>query len=50
MPSSPEEAIRQQNERISRGETSRVVDVYESDGVTKIDTFTIQAPNETTNN
>ncbi len=40
-PSSPEEAIRIQEERRANGNPPMVVNVYESDGVTVIDTFTI---------
>ena len=42
-PQSPEEAIRMQEEREKSGETMRprVIKVYEKDGVTAIDTFTM---------
>lgn len=40
-PSSPEEAIRMQEEREKAGNPPIVVNVYKSDGVTVIDTFTI---------
>lgn len=39
-PSSPEEAIRIQEERRANGNPPMVVNVYESDGVTVIDTLT----------
>lgn len=39
-PSSPEEAIRIQEERKANGNPPMVVNVYESDGVTVIDTLT----------
>lgn len=39
-PSSPEEAIRIQEERRANGNSPMVVNVYESDGVTVIDTLT----------
>ncbi|MCL2036205.1 MAG: hypothetical protein FWG83_02310 [Oscillospiraceae bacterium] len=42
MPSSPEEALRIQEERIKSGDTKRVVNVYEKDGITIIDTFTME--------
>ena len=37
----PEEAVRIQEEREKNGNPPRVINVYESDGVTVIDTFTI---------
>ena len=40
-PSTPEEAIRLQEERKAKGNPPRIINVYESDGVTVIDTFTI---------
>lgn len=41
MPSCPEEAMRMQEERERNGNSSRIIDVYESDGITIIDTFTV---------
>ncbi len=41
MPSCPEEAVRMQEEREKAGNPPRVINVYKSDGVTVIDTFTI---------
>lgn len=41
-PKSPEEAIRIQEERIKNGDTKRIINVYEKDGITVIDTFTIE--------
>ena len=41
MPSSPEEAIMMQEEREKAGNPPRVINVYKTDGVTVIDTFTI---------
>lgn len=40
-PSCPEEAVKMMEERKRNGNQPRVIDVYESDGVTVIDTFTI---------
>lgn len=40
-PSCPEEAIRMQEEREKAGNPPRVINVYKTDGVTVIDTFTI---------
>jgi hypothetical protein len=39
-PSSPEEAVRMMQEREKYGATIRILNVYQSDGVTVIDTFT----------
>ncbi len=41
MPSCPEEAMRMQEERERNGNPPRIIDVYESDGITVIDTFTV---------
>ena len=41
MPSCPEEAVRMMEERERNGNPPRVIDVYESDGITVIDTFTV---------
>ena len=41
-PSSPEEAIRMQKEREMAGNPPIVINVYESDGETVIDTFTME--------
>ncbi len=40
-PSSPEEAIMIQQERINNGDTKRIISLFDKDGVTIIDTFTI---------
>lgn len=39
-PANPEEAVRMQEEREKNGNPPMVINVYESDGVTVIDTFT----------
>lgn len=41
QPSCPEEAVKMMEERERNGNPSRVINVYESDGRTVIDTFTI---------
>jgi hypothetical protein len=41
QPSCPEEAVRMMEERERNGNPPRVINVYESDGRTVIDTFTI---------
>ncbi|MCL2054929.1 MAG: hypothetical protein FWG90_10930 [Oscillospiraceae bacterium] len=40
MPSSPEEALRIQRERVEKRDFSRVINVYAEDGITVLDTFT----------
>ncbi|MCL2076940.1 MAG: hypothetical protein FWH08_00855 [Oscillospiraceae bacterium] len=41
MPDSPEEAIQKQEELVKEGVFSRTIPVYNKNGITKIDTFTI---------
>ena len=41
QPSTPEEAVKMMEEREAQGNPNRIINVYESDGVTVIDTFTI---------